>query len=101
MNLLLILKTNFMMRKTLKNSWNKAHMPHELIYFYNHLFNIPQPYLCIYQVIAYDIEDDDDGADLRKRKLMKIALLPLFIGHSVYKKCKSREVLTLVKLGYL
>ena len=93
-------------------------MPHELIYFFSHLFNIPQSYFCNHQVNACDIEDDDDGPDLT-RKVMKIkslyqilyynllggkkkAPLHLFIGHSVYEKCKSREVLTsLNKAGFL
>ena len=76
-------------------------MPHELIYFFSHLFNIPQSYLWNHQVNAYDIKDDDDVPDLTKRKLMKIKSLyrtlyynlhggkektplHLFIGHSVY-----------------
>ena len=29
------------MQKNLKNSRNNAHMADELIYLYNHLFNIP------------------------------------------------------------
>ena len=86
-------------------------MPLELIYFFSHLFNIPQSYSCNHQVNAYDIEDDDDAPALTKRKVMKIKSLyqilycnlhggkektplHLFTGHSVYKKCKSREVLT-------
>ena len=92
-------------------------MPLELIYFFSHLFNIPQSYSCNHQVNAYDIEDDDDTPALTKRKVMKIKSLyqilycnlhggkektplHLFTGHSVYKKCKSREVLTsLNKVG--
>ena len=112
------LKNKFCNAEGLKNSWNNTHMPHELIYFFSHLFNIPQSYFCNHQVNACDIEDDDDGPDLT-RKVMKIkslyqilyynllggkkkAPLHLFIGHSVYEKCKSREVLTsLNKAGFL
>ena len=74
MNLLLILKNKFCDAEELKNSWNNTHMPQELVYFLSHLFNIPQSYLCNYQVNAYNIEDDD-GIDLTKRKVMKIKSL--------------------------
>ena len=66
------LKNKFCDAEELKNSWNNAHMPHELIFFFSHLFNIPQLYLCNYQVNAYDMEDDDDVPDVSKRKIMKI-----------------------------
>ena len=48
-------------------------MPHELTYFFSHLFNIPQSYLCSYHVDTNDIEDDD-GPDFTKRKVIKIKL---------------------------
>ena len=50
-------------------------MPHKLIYFFSHLFNIHQLYLCNHQVNAYDIEYDDDRLDLTKIKVMKIKSL--------------------------
>ena len=71
-NLLLILKTNFVMQKKLKNSWNNAYILHEPIYFFSKFFNIPQSYLCSYQVDLYNIEDDNDGLDFAKSKVMKI-----------------------------
>ena len=66
------LKNKFCDAEELKNSWNNVRMPNELIYFFSHLFNIPQSYLCNYQVNAYDMEDDDDVPDVIKRKVMKI-----------------------------
>ena len=98
------LKNKFCDAEELKNSWNNVHMPHELIYFFSHLFNIPQSYLCNYQVNAYDMEDDDDVPDVIKRKVMKIKSpyqilyynlhsgkektpIHLFTGNSVYEKC--------------
>ena len=90
-------------------------MPHKLIYFFSHLFNIHQLYLCNHQVNAYDVEYDDDRLDLTKIKVMKIKSLyqilyynlhggkekvplHLFIGHSVFEKCKSRKVLSCNKV---
>ena len=95
-------------------------MPHELIYFFSDFLNIPQSHLCNYQVNTYDVEDDDDdGLDFTKRKVMKIKSFyqilyynlhgkkkktpfDLFIAHCAYEKCKSREVLIpLTKLEFL
>ena len=96
--------------KKRKNSWNNAYILHELIYFFSNFFNIPQSYLCSYQVDLYNIEDGNDGLDFAKIKVMKIKSpyqilyyslhgekeerpLHLFIAHSVYKRYKSRQVL--------
>ena len=84
-------------------------MPHKLIYFSSYFFNIPQSYLCSYQVDPYNIKDDDE-LDFAKRKVMKIKSLyqilyynlhgekkkrplHLFTAHNVYKRHKSRQVL--------
>ena len=79
-------------------------MPHELTYFFTHLFNIPNPCACNYQVNGNNIEGD--GAKIMKIKsLYQISYynlhsgkektpLHLFSVDSVYEKCKSREILT-------
>ena len=84
-------------------------MPHKLVYFSSFFLNIPQSYLCSYQVDHYNIKDDDE-LDFAKRKVMKIKSLyqilyynlhdekkkrpfHLFTAHSVYKRHKSRQVL--------
>ena len=103
--------------KNLKNSWNNVYMPHKLIYFSSYFFNIPQSYLCSYQLDPYNIKDDDDELDFAKRKVMKIKSLyqilyynlhgekkkrpfHLFTAHNVYKRHKSRQVLiALNKVG--
>ena len=72
-NLLLILKTNFVMQQQKKkNSLDNAYILHEPIYFFSKFFNIPQSYLCSYQVDLYNIVDDNDGLDFAKSKVMKI-----------------------------
>ena len=85
-------------------------MPHELIYFSSYFFNIPQSYLCSYQVDPYNIKDDDEP-DFPKRKVMKIKSLYhtiymakskkdhfIYLMHIIY--TKSRQVLTpLNKVG--
>ena len=103
------LKNKFCHAKNLKYSWNNAYMPHKLIYFSSYVFNIPQSYLCSYQVDPYNIKDDDE-LDFAKRKVMKIKSLyqilyynlhgekkkrpfHLFTAHNVYKRHKSRQVL--------
>ena len=73
------LKNKFCGAKNLKNSWNNAYMPHKLIYFSSYFFNIPQSYLCSYQVDPYDIKDDDEP-NFPKRKVMKIKSL----YHTIY-----------------
>ena len=97
MNLVLILKTNFGMLKNLKTPE---------ITLICHTNSV----ICNYKVNAFDLEDDNDGPDFTKKKVIKIKSLyqmlynlhggkektprHLFIAHSVNGKCKSREVLT-------
>ena len=110
------LKNKFCDAKNLKNSWNNAYMPHKLIYFSSYFFNIPQSYLCSYQVDPYNMKNDDE-LDFAKRKVMKIKSLyqilyynlhrekkkrplHLFTAHNVYKRHKSRQVLIVLnKVG--
>ena len=62
------LKNKFCDAEKLKNSRNNAHIPHKLIYFFSHLFNVPHSYLCNYQINTNDIEDDNDGPDFYKKE---------------------------------
>ena len=98
-----ILKNKFCDAKNPKNSWNNAYMPHKLIYFSSYFFNIPQSYLCSYQVDPYNIKDDDEP-DFPKKKVMMIKSLYhtiymakrkkdhfIYLMHIIY--TKSRQVL--------
>ena len=83
MNLLLILKTNFVMQKNLKTPGITLICSYP-IYFFSHIFNIPQSYLCNHRVNAYDIGDDDDGPDLTKREVMKIKSLYQILYYNLH-----------------
>ena len=85
------LKNKFCDAKNLKNSWNNAYMPHKLIYFSSYFFNIPQSYLCSYQVDPYNIKDDDE-LDFAKRKVMKIKSLCQILYYNLHGEKKKRPL---------
>ena len=66
-------------------------MPHKLVYFSCFFLNIPQSYLCSYQVDHYNIKDDDE-LDFAKRKVMKIKSLCQFLYYKLHGAKKKRPL---------
>ena len=83
------LKNKFCDEKNLKNFWNNTYMPHNLIYFSSFFLNIPQSYLCSYQVDPYDIKGDDE-LDFAKMEVMKIKSLYQILFYSLHGEKKKK-----------
>ena len=94
------LKNKFCDAKNLKNSWNNAYVSHKLIYFSSYVFNIPQSYLCSYQVDPYNIKDDDNELDFSKRKVMKIKSLYQILYYNLHGEKKKRSLIYLLHIMY-
>ena len=75
-------------------------MPHKLIYFSSYFLNIPQLYLCCYQVDHNNIKDDDDELDFAKGKVMKIKSLCQISYYNLHGEKKKRPLIYLLHIMY-